>query len=477
MSTISAMGVGSGIDIRGLVDQLVAAERKPREMQIERSETRIKDQMSGLGRLRSALATFGDAANKLNQASTFRQIETRVTSEGVLSATGTSTAPLGNYDVNVVHLAQAQRMVTRADMFSGVTDFSASGTALGSGEMTFSFEGGGSETITIADGASSSLNSWAAAINSQSSRLTASVVDDGSGPRMILTSAETGQANAVTGIAVNADDPSSLIGNFAATMSGLAQNDTDGGFTLLRQARDAEVQIDGMTVTRSTNEISNAIDGVTLTLSSTGDSRVIVGEKQGAARTAVEDFVKAYNTLIGEFSRLGAFDKDSNTAGLLNGDATLRSVQTQLYRIISDPVGPTDSPVRILADMGISTEKDGTLKIDDARLTQRLSEDREALVSFFTDGDHGLAKRLGGFVDNFTGRDSPINSRNDSLQRQLRGIEDQRERLDYSMERLEMRLISQFSAMDAMVAQMNQTSDFLSNQMALMQANTRAARR
>ncbi|MCG5501473.1 flagellar filament capping protein FliD [Ectothiorhodospira lacustris] len=476
MSTISAMGVGSGIDIRGLVDQLVAAERKPREMQIQRSETRIKEQMSGLGRLKSALATFGDAASKLNQASTFRQINTRVTNEGVVSATGTSTAPQGNYDVNVINLAQAQRMVTRSDMFSGVTDFSASGTALGSGEMIFSFDGGGSETISIANGSPSSLNDWAAAINSQSSRLTASVVDDGSGPRMILTSAQTGEANAVTGIAVN-NAGGGLIENFAADMSGVAQTETNGGFTLLRQAQDARVEIDGMAVTRSTNEITNAIDGVTLTLSSVGESRVIVDEKQGAARTAVEDFVKAYNTLLEEFSRLGAFDKDSNTAGLLNGDATLRSAQTQLYRIIGDPVGPTDSPVRILADMGIGTEKDGTLKIDETRLTQRLSEDREALVSFFTDDEHGLAKRLGDFVNNFTGNDSPINSRNDSLQKQLKGIEDQRERMDYSMERLEARLISQFSAMDAMVAQMNQTSDFLSNQMSLMQANTRASRR
>ncbi|ANB03141.1 flagellar hook protein [Ectothiorhodospira sp. BSL-9] len=465
------MGVGSGINVRDLVDQLVAAEREPRENRIARQEQRFEAQISGLGKLKNALSEFGSTLSGLSSAGDFRQVETRVVNEGMVTANARDNAPIGNYEVEVAQLAQSQRLATSADLFSGEEDFDPK-TALGAGDVTITLADGTTETFTLSENRSS-LENLRDAINDQSANLRASVIDDGNGPRLTLSTTQTGEQNAISRIDVNADG-GALLNRLGFNAADLGEDqDTSGGFRQLRAAQDAIVLVDGLQITRPTNELRGVLDGVDLTLNDVGTTRVTVAEQEGTALEAIRGFVEAYNELRGQLNELNAFNPESEESGILNGDSTLRGVQDQMARMISNPVEGMDGTVRALADLGISTQRDGTLAINEFRLNERLSEDREAVVSLFTQADTGIAARMKGVVDQFTGRDSIINSRTKSLEKQMSGLADDRDRLEYRMERIEARYIAQFSAMDAMIAQMNQTSQFLDNQLKALPGNNR----
>ncbi|MCG5524769.1 flagellar filament capping protein FliD [Ectothiorhodospira haloalkaliphila] len=469
MATISSMGVGSGIDVRGLVDELVAAERKAPEQRIERREQRLEAEISGLGKLQGALEEFGSALNNLKQPADFRQVDARVADESVLSASASRNAPPGSYDVEVVKLAQAQRMATNADLFGA--GFSAGSDSLGAGSITLRFgDGQVSETFSLEEGADT-LQDLRAAINAQSTNVRANVVDDGNGPRLVLSSTQPGEQNAITAIDVDIDDESAALNLLQTDLSGVGEDESNGGFTLLRQSQNAELLVDGLRVTRPTNEISGVIEGVDLTLTGVERTRVNVSEKPGIAREAVDGFVEAYNALRSQLNELNAFDPETGESGLLNGDATLRGVQGRLAQMLGNAVEGMEGNVRALADIGITTDRDGSLRVNDFRLDAALSDNRDAVVQLFTQENDGIASRLEGVVKEFTDRDSIIRSRTETLRQSLSGLADDRERLDRRMDRVEARYIAQFSAMDAMVAQMNQTSEFLDNQLAALNNN------
>ncbi|ABI56057.1 flagellar filament capping protein FliD [Alkalilimnicola ehrlichii MLHE-1] len=474
MASISSLGVGSGLDIRDLVDQLVAAERQPGQNRLDRQESRLEAQISGLGRLQQAITDFGGALGNVSAESDFRSVVATSNNESAVSVSAGRDAPPGSYDVNVTQLAQAQRLATNSDLFEDVEDFSAGTTSLGTGSFTIEYQDGSAETFQLEEGADT-LQDVRAAINNQSENVRASVVDDGEGPRLVITSRETGDQNAVSAITVDPDDPDSdpLLERLAFDAENLAEPDEDGvragdNFSQLRAAQDAELFVDGLRITRPGNEISGVIDGVTLTLSAVDSARINVAEEPGSAASAVSDFVGAYNSLQRTLGELNAFDPESGEAGELKGDSTLRSVQARLRQMISEPLPGAGGPVQTLADLGITTRRDGTLEINDARLDDALSENRLDVIRLFTDEENGLAARLQGAVDEFTGRDSVINSRTESLQDRLAALAPQQERLDRRMDQLEARLIRQFSAMDSMIAQMNQTSEFLDNQLNLL---------
>ncbi|WP_141565248.1 flagellar filament capping protein FliD [Ectothiorhodospira sp. PHS-1] len=464
MSTISAMGVGSGIDVRGLVDQLVAAERQPQEQRIARQEKQAKDQISALGRLKNALADLGKAMDKMKDPASFRAFDVRVLNESIVSASVRGNAPPGSYEVEVQQLAQSQRLATNAGLFGA--GFTAT-DQLGAGDVTITLKDGSTETFTLADGASS-LQDLQNQINANSSNVRASVINDGQGPRLTFTSLKTGEANGIDAVSVSGAAGGALLNQLAFDASTMDGAGVSGGFTQLRAAQDAILVVDGLTITRTSNQVNDVIDGVDLTLTEEGTTRVGVTEKEETAREAVQAFVDAYNALRRQTNQLGSFNADAGTSAALNGDSTLRGVQFQMGRLLSNPVAGMDGSVRILADLGISTQRDGTLSVDQARLDARLAEDPDEVIRLFTDKDDGLVARMQGMVEQYTGRDNILDTRTKSLERSLRGLEDQRDRLDYRMERVEARLIAQFSAMDAMVAQMNQTSQFLDNQLQMI---------
>ncbi|RLK48229.1 flagellar hook-associated protein 2 [Alkalispirillum mobile] len=463
MASISSLGVGSGMDIQDMVTQLVEAERQPAQQRIDRQEQRLESEISGLGKLQQAVSEFGGALGSVSSEGDFRSVEASSNNEQAVSVSADDDAPPGSYNVEVEQIAQAQRVATTEDAFAGVDDFSAGSTSLGAGSFALAFEDGSTETFELEEGADT-LQDVRAIINQESQNVRASVVDDGEGPRLVLTSRETGEENSVTALEVDAEDgDEALLNNLAFSREDLDE-DGQGAADELTEAQNARVLVDGLEIERPTNEINDAIDGVSLTVNEEDETaQVNVSEEQGAAEGAVREFVEAYNTLQGTLTELNAYDPEEDEAGPLNGDATLRSVQSRMRQLINEPIPNAEGPVQTLADLGMTTQRDGTLSVDDQQLSQALNENRLDVVRLFTDEEDGMTRRLEDAVDEFTGADSVIGNRTDSLQDRMGALEPQQERLDNRMERREESLIREFSAMDQMVAEMNQTGDYLAN--------------
>ena len=459
MASITSLGVGSGIFSNDLVRQLVSAERAPTEQRLNSRQSEAEAQISAFGKIRSALESLKGAAEKLNTAENLRAFVGTSSNEDVVSATvDSATANRGSYSLNVMGLAQAQSLA------SGI--FADRDTTLvGTGTLTFNV-GGVATDITV-DTTNNTLEGLAASINDAGAGVTAGIVDTGSGYRLVLSSDETGTANSISVSAIDDDGNSS-------DAAGLSQFVFDGTTSNMEEtvvAKDARMEINGIEVTRSSNTVEGVVDGVTFNLKSLGTASVDIQSDPDEVAGRVQEFVDKFNTLKGEIKKYSGFNDDSGK-GILSGDATLRGLETDLRQmLVTIPGGLEDSSVRMLADIGISTNPDtGKLDFDQAKFKDQLKAAPEDVAALFakTDAADGIAERLVTSVSNYLANDGALASRTEGLNKTLERIQDQRDRLDLRIESYEARLIRQFSAADALISQIQSTGNYVSQQLAAL---------
>ena len=388
---ISSPGVGSKLDVNGIITQLMAIEARPLT-QLNTREISYQAKLSAFGSIRSALSQFQGAMSGLSFASRFEGSIAASTDATVVSASATSRAPAGSYSVEVSALAQAQRLVapgqatTTGTIGTGTLTFDF-GTISGgtfdapSGKYTgasFTSAGSGLRTVTIAAG-SGSLAGIRDAVNAAGIGVTASIVNDGgtSPFRLVLSSDKTGAANAMK-ITVSGDPAlDSLLGQNPASTQNLTQT---------ASARNADLTINGVAVTKSTNIVSDALEGVTLTLSKTNvgsPATVSVARDNAKAVTAAEAFVKAYNDLNKTLEDLSAYNAETKSAAVLNGDPAVRSLQNQLRTVFNQPLGGTGSDLRSLSDIGIAFQRDGTLTLDATKMNRVMAANPGRIAGLF----------------------------------------------------------------------------------------------
>jgi flagellar hook-associated protein 2 len=449
MATITSSGSGSGLDIAGIVDQLVAAERAPVANRLTSRESKANELLSALGRFKSSLASFQDSLKALKELSTFQGRKVTVGAEKVFTATAGSTSQPGNYLVEVTALATAQRLSTaaRPDATS----------AVGTGIISITVNG---TTSNIAiDVPANSLNDIRNAINTATDNpgVRATIVTGNDGAHLVLSATATGLANAIS-VAVSGGDGG--LSPFVYTAGGLSNTMTE-----LTAAADAGVIIDGVTVSSATNKISNAIEGVTLDLlDADPDTEIALGiayDTDGAKRS-VGNFVSAYNKLIDTISELTKYNKDTRDAAPLLGDSTVRAVRDQLRRALSSVAG--DSDAASLASIGVTTQTDGKLATSATRLDAAIAADFDAIGELFS-GTTGLATRLDTIISSTLSGSSTIAIRESNLKTTLKSITSQRASLDERLALVRERLSKQFNAMDSLLAQLKTTSSFLSAQL------------
>ncbi|MCP1675611.1 flagellar hook-associated protein 2 [Natronocella acetinitrilica] len=384
MTGISSLGVGSGIDIRGLVDQLVAAERAPQQNRIDRQAERFQTQLSALGQVRSALSSFQTQVRDLAQQNSFLSTRATSSNEGAIAVTARDGADAGNFDIQVNRLAQAQSIATGA--------FASRDAVLGSGSLTFRFgaveqdESGAvtgfsqnadkaTRTIQI-DPANNTLQGIRDAVNGADIGVRANIVNDGSGERLVFSSTESGEDN---GFLIDVDSAD-------AALNRLAFNESSTETIITRSASNAELTIDGLAVTRSSNTITDLIDGVTLDLRQTTETaaRIQVETDNSGAREAIEGFVAAFNELQGKLRELTRFNPETETAGPLNGNAAVRNITSQLRNALTAPLAALEGrEVRAMADIGILTTREGGLELNADRLESALERDPDAVAALF----------------------------------------------------------------------------------------------
>jgi flagellar hook-associated protein 2 len=449
MATITSSGSGSGLDIAGIVDQLVAAERAPIANRLTARESKANELLSALGKFKSALAAFQDSLKGLKELSTFQGRKVTLGDEKIFTATAGTTSQPGNYSVEVTALAAAHRLSTaaRPDATS----------AVGTGIISITVNGATSN-IAI-DGSANSLNDIRNAINTAPDNpgVRATIVTGTDGAHLVLSSTTTGVANAIS-VAVSGGDGN--LSPFVYTAGGLANTMTE-----LSAAADAGAIIDGVIVSSATNTIANAIDGVTLNLVSANPGTEIalgISYDTDGAKRSVGTFVSSYNKLVATITELTKYNPDTRDAAPLLGDSTVRGIRDQLRRALSSVAGSAD--VASLASIGVTTQIDGKLAADATKLDAAISADFDAIGELFT-GTNGLATRLDTIVSSTLSGSNTIATREGNLKSTLKSITEQRSSLDERLALVRERLSKQFNAMDSLLAQLKTTSSFLSAQL------------
>jgi flagellar hook-associated protein 2 len=455
MATIQSLGVGSGLDVDNLVQQLVAAERQPTANRLARTEARFQSQLSALGTFKGALSALQQSADRLTDADgpLIGGRSTSSSNEDLFTASAESGAARGSFSVEVSSLATSAKLAS--------DPFTDGNTAVGTGTLTLSL-GGEAFSVDI-DSAGNTLLDIRDAINAASDNpgIQATVINESGGSRLILSSSETGAANSITVTATGGD------GGLASLVYDPAGTGTTN-LTQITAASDAEIRVDGFDVTSATNSVSGVIQGVTLDLvaADPGNAATLtISEDRSAAIAAVKDFVAKVNSFRDVTDRLTAFNAETGRGGPLLGDATARTIESQVRSRVGGIVEGAGSSFDSLPALGITTNAAGRLEVDEAALNDALDADPNALVATLG-GDNGIAASLSTYLDSALSDGGRIDAREEGLQASLDRISDDRARLDQRMERLEARYVAEFSSLDALVGQLNATSNFLTQQLA-----------
>jgi flagellar hook-associated protein 2 len=444
MST--TIGTAGKLDVMTMVAQLVAADRAQPEARIARGERQVNSQISAIGALRSAFSALGTTVNALTSTDNVQARKAILPAEANFSASTSAGAAAGRYQVEVLALASAQKLTSGAF---------AADAPVGTGTLTIS---AGETSLAVAiDESNNTLAGIRDAINAAAGgkTVTATIVTGDDGPHLVLNAVDTGSAGALRVAASGGDGGLSALGYDPEGPSGLSQ---------LLPAADARVRIDGIERTSASNTLTDAIDKVSLTLTKAEPGVVRELRIEGDAsvqRNAVKGFVSAYNAALGTIGQVTAYNIEARTAAALNGDAMVRNTTRELRDILGDNV--TD-----LKAMGISINKDGTLKLDEAAFDKGLAASPDAAARLFS--VEGMAGKLDGVIDRLTDVDGLLDGRSKSLSDRSKALAGQRDALDFRMSQAEARYRTQFTALDVLLTSLQSSSDFLTQQLATRQS-------
>ena len=454
--TLSSPGIGSGLDVNSLVQNLVQAEQKPAQLRLDQREATLQTSLSAFGTLKGALGTLSDSLNALNGANLFDRITATISNPALFTASVSSNAASGDHRIEVIQLASAQKLLS-----TGFT----SGTAIGTGTLTIA--SGGTSFDVVIGGADTTLTGIRDSINDAAGNpgIVASVIAGDDGQHLILANTKTGSTQTITITASGGD-------------GGLAKlaydplNGVSGHYTEQRPATDAQIRIDGVLRSSSTNQINNAVDGVNLTLLSADSGNPVnltLAPDSSGAKNAIKQFVDSYNALTDTLAKLSSYDPTSRTAGPLLGDATARTLGAALRREFSAPLNDHSAQLNVLSAIGITTDKTGKLTLDEARLGAQLETSPSAVAALFT-GPGGLVDRMEPTVSSYGGANGLVTARTSSLQQAINGIGQDRTDLAQRMDDLKNRYLAQFNVLDQLLGQLQSTSSFLTQQIANMKS-------
>ncbi|MEB0136410.1 flagellar filament capping protein FliD [Actimicrobium sp. CCC2.4] len=387
---ISAPGIGSSLDVNSIVSQLVAIDRQPLTT-LAKKQASFQAKLSAMGSVKSSLSSFQSAVNGLSDITKFQAATVSSSDATVASASGSSIAVPGTYSLQVTSLAQAQKLVAPGQLTSN--------TAIGSGTLTFDFgtiSGGtsasgkytgssftsnaaGVKTVTI-DAGNNTLTGIRDAINGASIGVTATILNDGgtSPYRLVLTQGSTGVSNSMK-ISVGGDAAlSALLGQDPAGTQAMTENQT---------AANALFSIDGIAVSKTSNTVTDVLPGVTLNLlaktAAGANVNLTVARDTAAITNSVTQFVNAFNQITQTLNNVSAFDATTNTAAVLNGDSSIRSIQSQIRNVLNAPVAGGNSAYSILSEIGVSLQKTGGLTLDNTKLQAAVKDHYADIAGLF----------------------------------------------------------------------------------------------
>ena len=444
------LGAGSGIDTIALVDQLARATRAPREAALRDRENLNQARISAVGSTRSAINTFADALGELFKGDGYASVP----ASGNAGIAAASLIPgarpdSGSMSLTVTQLARAQtwRSATYANVQS----------AIGTGAL--SLTGASGTAIIDIQPANASIGGLAAAINAAGVGVTARIISDADGTRLVLTGAD----GAAGGFSLTADAGASP--ELQATVAAMTQS---------QSGADALVTVDGAALRFTSNRIDNLLPGVRVDLAATGTTTITVPEPERGMADLLGEFVTAYNTLRTALNNATAPGLEGAGGGPLAGDSRIRATMRSLAGLTLTPFGG-QAGVATLADLGIRTQRDGTLAFDRTRFDAVFAADPDAVRGLLdperpTAAAPGIAGLLDRVRDTLVADGGPLDTASDGYADVGKRLSRERERLDENDARLRAQLQTQFTAMERQVALLNSARGVLDQQIAAWNA-------
>ena len=450
---LSALGVGAGIDQKAIVEALVEAERAPQQASLDRMIGRSEVRVSAYGVVKSTLELVREQFRKLNDVSDLKAFSTETSDATAITATGSSTAMSGTFQVAVSQLANRDSYTY--DGFDSKT-----ATLNGGSDVTVTItKGGASTNVTVS---SATLTSLAESINDSNLGVTANIIDTGqaSGRYVLSLSGETGADNAFT-------VSSSILTN-------QVQQTT---------AQNANLTVNGVAITSASNTVSTALTGITLNLKKTFASETVsVVRDTSTVKTEIKNLVDVYNEAQKIFNSLkSGSDPDDNLVGALATDSIFRTIQTSFRNTFTSRSSTGSGNVNYWADMGVSISRDGQLSLDEARLDTVLGSSFDDVVTALTadtenqtdigDASRGLAGDMSAMIRELTKATGPIDNAITNSSQNLADYEVRLVELDARMVRIRERYTQQFAAMQSIVDNFNATGEYLKNNLAALNNN------
>jgi flagellar hook-associated protein 2 len=457
MATISSPGLASGIDIKGIVSQLVALDRAPLQP-LQRTASSLKSELSVYGSLKSMVSTLGDAAAKLSTSSGWSGVKASSSNATAVGATAAAGASATSLSIEVKQLARAQ---------SAASGAIPTGSGVGGGTLSIQV-GSGAPVDLVIEAGSDTLTDVARQINEAKAGVSATVLRDASGERLLMRSTETGTTNSFT-VGVSGASPGGL-DRLAFGPS------VTGGATQTQAAQDAMATINNVTITSSSNTLSDTVEGITLTLSQVTTAAVEIEVKadQDAMRKNVQSFVDEYNALNNLLTESTKYNAESKTAGSLQGDSTARGLQNALRAMMRSVTA--SSPFSRLLDVGIEAQQGGKLEIKADKLDAALGNMdglRSLFITTSTDPTaQGFGLKIKAFADGLLSATGSLSAKTESLQGAIKRNTTEQEKVIDRASRAETRYLAQYNAMDAAVGRLSGLNAFVTQQITLWNRNT-----
>jgi flagellar hook-associated protein 2 len=437
MSTITFGGLATGLDTGSLIDELMAAERQPLTL-LENDKTWLNNRLTALQQFDAKLNSFQVRAESLGSSESISARQVTQTSNEYFSGKASADALLSNYQVEVVSLARVQK-----DASQGYADKTA--LEFGTGNLTLAV--GENDPVTIEmTSENNSLEGLMAAINDTDAGVTASIINDGTDApyRLVLTG----------------DD---VAADFSFDTSGLSGGTYEMPvFATTQSASQAHIRVDNVDIFAASNTLTEAVPGVTLDLIA-AEEGVTTGLGVALDKTSITQkitsFVSGYNSVISAISE--------SSEGALGSDSGLNSIKRRLQNMLSERI-PNSGNFTSLAQLGLETQRDGTLTLNEDVLSDAIGSDFDSVAKLFTgEGEvEGIGTRFTSYLERLTDSgDGFLAGRKESINNNIGRIDKRIEMTEMRLEKREQTLTNQFTALEMLVSELNTTGDYLTKQM------------
>lgn len=454
MASITSAGAASGIDLESIISTSVAAKKAQLEQPLIKKETFAKVSLSGVGQLKSAIASYVTTLKGMTKSDAFNKRMISVTQDKdnpvlkVESKTGTSN---GQYNITVNKLATTSKF---AAVFNTATD----PLVTQDGTLTFS---AGTKTFSVDVKAGDNLENIRKRINNDGDNF-------GLSANVIKTS--DGKVKLIMDSGISGDGKDMTISGSTGELSSFASSITAGK---IQSAGSAEIDVDGNKLTSDTNTFDDTIMGLKITVLRTSDkdtsnnlkpNKVDISTDKDGIKTILKSFIDGYNALVSKSNELGKRNTvvsgvQKDDGGALAGDSMPRTVVNLMSSTITEK-SSASSDLSTIFQMGVKMDKDGVLSLDDTKFNDALSKNYEQVVALFS-GDEGLANKLAGQLDVYSKSGGLLSKREDGLNSQLREVSRKKADTTTQMAKYEEALRIRYGSLDTLLAKLNKSASYL----------------